>query len=309
MNRNARTLGLISSPLVNSWGGPEDSFNYEERRLIEAGREIYGNVLLINPLLVAIELPRGSDTPRLLHDGGPLPPVDSLIVRSTQRLGDGLAATVRALALQGCDILDPLTRQGHGRGSKLTTSIRRFKGGVGSSTFLAFSRPAALDLAKTLSGADRFPLVAKPVSGTGGRGIVRLDSPDDLRRYVREFYRHKKKATLMLQPFEQFINEFRVITFFGESLGIAHKTPAKGAVAANAAQGGTFRPADRPDVVDFACRNADKTGILGIDVGETRDGSFRIIEANRAPKWQAFDKALSCNTAETIVTLARKRLE
>lgn len=309
MKEDVKTLGLISRPIVNNWGRKERSFGYETRRLIQAGREIYGNVVLINPFLVSVELPRRDDTPQLVHDGRPLGAVHSLIIRSTRRLGDGLTATVRCLALQGCDILDPLSRQGYRRGGKLTTSIRRFKAGVGTSTYFAFSRAAACDLAEKLKGAGEFPLIAKPVDGSGGRGVVRIESPEDLLRHINNFYRRKKNATLLLQPFEEFVNEYRVIVFFGQSLGIVQKTPAECAIAANAAQGGTFEPADRPDIVKFALEEADKTGILGVDVGETKQGGLRIIEANRAPRWQAFDETLGCNTARKILILARERLK
>ena len=308
MSKERKTLALISRPIVDKWGRGEASFGYEARHLIRAGRETYGNVLLINPFLISVELPRGSDTPRLLHEGALLPAIDSLIVRSTHKLGDSLSATVRSLRLLGCDILDRLASKAS-RGSKLTTSISRFKMGVGSSTFLAFSREGALDLAGRLGDADRFPLITKPIDGRGRKGVLRLDTPDDLGRHVRTFYRRKSRATLLLQSFEEFTSEFRVMLFFGQPLGIARKIPAEGAVAANAAQGGTFVPADRPDAVCYAVENVDSVGILGVDVGETGDGEFRIIEANRAPRWQAFDTALGCDTAKTIVTLARERLD
>lgn len=309
MSPKTRTLGLISAPVVNNWGRKERILGYEMRRLIQAGRSIYGSVILINPLLVTVELPRGREAPRLTHDGGPMPEIDSLIVRSIYKLGDGLSATVRCLALQGCDILDPVNRGGRSSGSKLPTSIKRFTAGVGSSTFLAFGRSGAGDLLKLLVDEERFPLIAKPVAGRGGKGIERLDTPEDLARYVRDFYRKKEKATLLLQTFEEFSNEFRVITFFGKPLGIIRKIPAEGAVAANAAQGGIFERTGRPDVIEYVAENVDHVGILGVDVGELASGGFRIIEANRAPNWQAFDRALDMDTAAEIVTLARGRLE
>jgi glutathione synthase/RimK-type ligase-like ATP-grasp enzyme len=308
VGKETRTLGLISSPIVTNWEKGEKSFGYEARRLIRAGRDIYGSVFLINPFLVSVELPQGSDMPVLYHDGRMMPRIDSLIVRSTYRLGDGLTATVRCLAHQGCDVLDPLTRQSRKGGSKLTTSISRFKGGVGSTTYLAFSRTSAVALAKRLAEGDRFPLITKPVSGRGGTGVVRLDSQDELLAHIERFYRRKTKATLLLQPFEGFLSEFRVILFFGKSLGIVRKIPAEGAVAANAAQGGAFVPTDRPDVEEYVCAKADRAGILGVDVGEKEDSRFRIIEANRAPKWETFDKTLNLDTARTIVSLACQRL-
>ncbi len=309
MARGGKTLGLVSSLIANNWGRGESALTYETRRLLEVGREIYGEVFLINTNLVSVELPRGEEAPSLYQEGRPMPEIDSLIVRSTYRLGGGLNATLRCLALRGCDILDRIGLQGGRRSGKLGTSIKRFSEGVGSTTYLAFGRAAAEDLAKRLERAGRFPLIAKPIGGSGGKGVVKLDDKQGLLQYVRSFYSKKRKTPLMLQPFEEFVNEFRVILFFGRSLGIARKIAAEGSVAANAAQGGTFVAVDRPDIVDYACSNVSKIGIFGVDIGETASDGLRIIEANRAPRWEAFDGALSCDTARTIVKLARERLE
>ena len=309
MKDEVRTLGLVSRPAVDSWGKGEAGLGYETQRLIRAGREIYGDVLLVNPFLVSVELPRAGGLPRIMHDGRPMPRVDSLFLRSTHRLGDALNATLRCLLLLGCDILDPISRQGYGRGSKLGTSFTRFTGGVGSSTFLAFSLPAAMTLARKLERGGRFPLIAKPVAGRGGIGVVRLDTPEALARHIKGLYGRAPHSTLLLQPFEDFVNEYRVMVFFGTALGVVRKIPAAGAVAANAAQGGTFVPADRPDIVKFVLDNVDQVGILGVDAGQTRAGEFTIIEANRAPKWQEFDRALGRDTARDLVLLARKRLD
>jgi hypothetical protein len=309
VKRDRKTLGLVSSLIANNWGRGESALTYETRKLIEAGREVYGEVFLINPNLVSVELPRGDEAPRIYHDGRPMPEINSLIIRSTYRLGGGLNATIRCLALQGCDILDRIGLQGGRRSGKLGTSIKRFSEGVGSTTYLAFGRSAAEDLAKRLDRAGRFPLIAKPIGGSGGKGVVKLDDRQELLQYVRSFYSKKKRTPLMLQPFEKFVNEFRVVLFFGQPLGTARKIPAEGSVAANAAQGGTFVLAERPDIVDYACSSVSKVGIFGVDIGETAKDGLRIIEANRAPRWEAFDRALSCDTARAIVTLARKRLD
>ena len=308
MPKKTMTLGLVSGPIARNWGKGEKSFGYEARRLLAAGRKIYGNAIAINPSLASVELPRGEHLPRIFHEGKLLPEIHSLAVRSTSRLR-GLPAILRCLAAHGCDILDPKSRTGSKGGSKLTTSVTRFEKGVGSSTWLAFGLEAALDLAERLSNSDSFPLLGKPEKGHGGKGVTRIDDCEELVRYVKNLYSKNSATTLLLQPFESFENEFRVVTFFGKTIGIARKIPVEGKIAANAAQGGTFVPADRPDVVDYTEANASKVGILGVDVGETTDGELRIIEANRAPKWEEFDRALQIDTALEIVKLARKRLD
>lgn len=152
------------------------------------------------------------------------------------------------------------------------------------------------------------PLVAKPVAGRGGHGVVVLRDPAEAARHLDALYGADPAATLLVQAAERFVAEYRVMVCFGAVLGVARKLPREGAVAANAAQGGVFAPAERPDVAAFVAAHADPVGILGVDVGEVDDGSLRLIEANRAPQWQAFDAALGIDTAREIVRHARQRL-
>lgn len=301
-------FGITSRILVDAWERLDHIRSYETRRFIAAAREVYGEVVLLNPSLVGIELPRRGGAPRIFHAGAELAPLDALLLRGTKGLGDGATGLVRALRAQGCDVLDPAESFEENGGSKLGSSFDRHAAHVGSETYLAFGRDAAVQLVERLAAEGKLPLVGKPIAGRKGRGVTALCSVEEALAYVDALYTEAPGTTALLQRLERFVAEYRVMLFFGTSLGIARKVSAPEKLAANAAQGGTYMPSDRADVVAFAQQAIKPVSFVGADVGETEAGDLVIIEANHAPLFSAFDAALGCDTARLVVELARRRL-
>ena len=308
-NTRNKTLGIISTHIRENWGRPLDELNYETQELLQHGKEIYGEALLLDPSRLFINLPRCASSPDVYHDGMEIPVIHSLIVRGTGGVGDAVIAAVRCLSLRGCDILDPLDRFDGSGPSKLSTSISRFKRGVATTTHFAFSESGSLQLVDHLVEQDALPVIGKPIDGKQGKDIVLLKTRDELVQYVKSHFEARPGVTLFVQKFMEFVSEFRVMTFFGESLGVVLKVRLPGALTANAATGGQFKRSDRPDVEQFVLNKCSREGILGIDVGETADGQLHIIEENRSPQWQAFDVAMECKFAREILVRARKRLQ
>lgn len=309
-------FGLISRKVSRRWAPPrtiEEIPSYEGRRLLQHARTRYDGVVVIDPLAVGVDLVRGARTPRIFHRGEELPLIDTVMVRSSGGLRDSLGGVLRALVAHGADVIDPIEGASGEGGTKLFTTFDRFSVGVGTTTSLAFSLDAAYALLDRLWTEGRFPLFAKPVRGRKGRGVARLETLGEATAFAAEVFAEAVNdpgaAVLLVQALERFVTEFRVMLIFGEAMGVARKTPAVGALAANAAQGGTFQAVDRPEVAEFAARHCDPVGVLGVDVGEVEDGSFRIIEANRAPLWEHFDVALGVDTAERVIDHAHRRLE
>lgn len=301
-------FGMTSRIIVDAWERRDRITSYETARFIAAARDEYGEVELINPNLVAVELTNGRSSPRIYHDGAELPFIDTLMIRGTKGIGPGIDGLVRALRAQGCDVLDDADSFDEDGGSKLGSSFERFEGCVGSDTYLAFGRRAATDLVERLILEGKLPLLGKPIAGRKGRGVIALHTAEAALSYVNALYDEAPTTTTLLQRLERFVAEYRVMLFFGDCLGIAKKIPATDEVAANHARGGTFIPSDRVDVEAFARKAVDPASILGVDVGETELGELVVIESNRAPQFLAFDAALGCDTARRIVQLARERL-
>lgn len=284
---------------------------YEKRSLYKQAQAHYDRVVLIDTRAVTYQFIRGESQPCIWHNRDDISHLDSLFVHGTKGRESSTAILVRALKLCGCDIFDPIRRFPVGYVSKLLSTIERFGKGVGSSTFIAFDRDNTIYLLEHIQKNDAFPLIAKPIAGKKGRGIHEIPDAKAARAYVDEFFRSRPslETPIYLQSFEEFVAEYRVLVVDGEALGMVHKVKQEGLIAANAAQGALFVPADEPSIKDFVSRHVSSQGLLGVDVAIAPDGEPHLIEANRAPQWQAFEQVTGIDVAQAIIKRSIERLE
>lgn len=277
----------------------------ETRALIAAAQQRFDEVVLINPYLVTYTFKRGETRPRIVLNNYDISHLDVAIIRLTRGHESATACLARSLSLAGCDVVDPISRFSSGRGgSKLRTTISRFETGVGSTTYLAFSRVSAHELLRSIEEDNGLPLIAKPIAGTQGSGVRLLETHDQAISSIDSFFSSAYGEPILLQEYVQFVHEYRVLMIDNQCLGVVEKIAQQpGQVALNAAQGGRFVAADRSDIVAFLqlCY-PDARGILGYDVGIDTTGNVHIIEANRAPGWIGpTEDALGINVADHII--------
>lgn len=297
-----KTLGLCTSY------ADREHLDYEKRALYDTASAWFDQVCLIDPRSVAYLFERGCALPQINYRGRDLSTLHTLIVRSTLDREASTALLVRALAMCGCVISDPIDRFSVGRASKLLTTLSRFRRGVGSSSYIAFNAEGAHQLCRLLHDPQRYPLVAKPFSGKKGRGVERIDTPAQLARYVDgELADADGEQPLLLQSWIEIAHEYRVLVFDGVALGVVEKQRAFGQVAANAAQGGAFHAVEAPQIVAYTLANVSAEGLLGVDVALDRHGDMHIIETNRAPLWEAFEQATGIPVAPRILELLAAR--
>ncbi|MCF2518531.1 RimK family alpha-L-glutamate ligase [Dyadobacter sp. CY351] len=278
--------------------------SYEGQSLYGAALELYDEVLLIDPREVTYKLIRDKEQPEIIFKGVSIADMNSLLIRSTKGIEIATAVLARVCVLLGCDVVDPVERFSIGKASKVITTISRFNSNVGTSSYFCFSSESAIALFQDLDLQGQFPLLTKPVSGSQGEGVLRLNNLDGALNYVRIFFQSDgfSKDPLLVQSFVEFEKEFRLLIFDGEVLGIAEKFKKRGSYVANAHQGGEFVRSDRPDLASAAVELVSEKGLLGVDVGLDASGNLHIIESNRAPQWHAFEKALEINVAKEILT-------
>lgn len=277
--------------------------SYEGQSLYSAALAIYDEVLLVDPREVTYKLIRDKEHPEITLNGVSIADMNVLLIRSTKGIEIATAVLARVCQLSGCNIVDPVERFSIGKASKINTTISRFVSNVGTSSYFCFSRESAIALFQDLALKGEFPLLTKPVSGSQGEGVLRLDNLDDALSWVRIFFQSDgfSKDPLLIQGFVEFVKEFRLLIFDGEILGIAEKFKKPGSYVANAHQGGEFVRSDRPDLATAAIELVSGKGLLGVDVGLDTSGNLHIIESNRAPQWHAFEKAMEINVAKEIL--------
>lgn len=299
-----RTLGICTSRRT------VEELDYEKRRLYEAGLLFYDSVLLIDTRAVSYQFIRGEKKPKVVHQGKDITALSSLHVRSTRGREASTAILVRTLKLCGCDVLDPIDRFSVGYASKLLSTLERFQEDTGSDSFLAFNRQSVDFLLDDLQQKGRFPLIAKPIAGKKGQGIQAINDIDAAVAYVDRFFERRLSddVPLFLQDFVEFVAEYRVLVVDGEAIGAVRKIKREGELVANAESGATFVAACVPHVIEFTLQNVSQDGVLGADVAVDSSGILHLIEANRAPMWQAFEQATGIDVAEAIMKRSVRRL-
>jgi glutathione synthase/RimK-type ligase-like ATP-grasp enzyme len=304
-----RVLGITSSQLAGP-GFMTDEMGYEIYRLMEEGRKLYHEVVLINPARLVFIFSHLQRIPVAMTENTDLSRLSTLIVRKTNGYEEPLSLLAKALRHNGCDLIDPPERFSGSPAGKLMESLKGFISQFSPDTFIAFNRDDALRLAGRLNSDSCFPLIGKPNRGSRGENVSLLRNLPEAILYINNFFSDEKysHSALLLQSYISVKKEYRVMVLDGQCLGMAEKIVKEGQAARNAAQGGQFIAAHDEEVIEFTLQHTSRKGILGADVVRDDTGRLFLLEANRAPQWYAFERATGINVASFIIQRAWQRI-
>jgi len=146
----------------------------------------------------------------------------------------------------------------------------------------------AIQLCEQLGG----DVVVKPLFGSEGRGIIRVDSVDLAWRVFRSLERIG--AVMYLQRFIPSVDgDSRILLLDGQVIGSMKRHAPPDDFRSNAAQAGICTPWTPNDhEVDLAVRAAVATDCVfcGVDLIYDRDGEAKVLEVNAVPGWKALQK-------------------
>ncbi len=147
------------------------------------------------------------------------------------------------------------------------------------------------------SALDAMPselTVAKPLDSQGGNGVIIADkkkieeSVTSFPYLLQEFIDTSNGIPGIVDD----LHDFRIITVNGKTISAFVRSPKDGHFIANVSQGGEIfgvHPEDIPDSAMDIFRKIDakmakyKKRIYSLDLGHTKDGSWKIIELNSQP--------------------------
>ncbi|MHA1732273.1 MAG: RimK family alpha-L-glutamate ligase [Promethearchaeota archaeon] len=193
-------------------------------------------------------------------------------------------------------------------GDKLKTTLLLEEAGIPTPrTAVAFTPGAALD---GIEEYIKYPCVIKPVVGSWGRLISRLDDRNAAvgaleARDVLGSVHHKisyLQEFLPRQPGENpetFPRDLRVIVVGGEALGAMGRFEAETDFRSNVALGGRSEPFDlTPEVGELAVEAAAavKAEMAGVDLMHGPSG-WEVIEVNGTPQFRGFENSTGINVA------------
>lgn len=176
--------------------------------------------------------------------------------------------------------------------------------------YLTLARLAAAGLpvprtrvAQTAAAAERLrnelgaACVLKPLFGSGGKGLIRLEPGESISAgqvpggvmYLQEFISHPGWDARVL--------------VVGERLFAIRRQAAAGEWRTNLALGGQAEPFELPaEWGNLARRVATAVGgsLVGVDLLPAEDGRVFVLEANAVPAWRGVEAALGEQVSEAI---------
>jgi len=145
--------------------------------------------------------------------------------------------------------------------------------------------------------------VIKPIFGSLGHGMVRVNEPEVARRIVRSL-EQTRTVFYVQKAIDHGGRDIRVFVVGGAVLGAIERRAPDGEWRTNVAIGGSATPFDLPDEwAQLAVRAAHVVGAdyAGVDLLPSRDGGTFVLEVNGIPGWEGFQKATGIDVAGAIV--------
>ena len=158
--------------------------------------------------------------------------------------------------------------------------------------------------------ADGGAAVIKPIFGSMGHGLVRVDDVDVAWRVVRPL--EQMRAVFYVQrAIDHDGRDVRVFIVGGRVVGAIERRAADGDWRTNVARGGTPRPIELPDEwvrASLAASAAVVADYCGVDLLPSRDGDLFVLEVNGIPGWEGVQRATGIDVAGRIVEHLESRV-
>lgn len=143
-----------------------------------------------------------------------------------------------------------------------------------------------------------FPLIIKPVAGSRGRGVVKVESYEDIEDYLRN-----TKERCILQPVMRLGLDYRIMVV-GSALGAMEKKAGEGKLTTNVNQGGITNavvlPEEAVELAKDACRIFGLE-YAGVDLIQSEEGKWYVLEINRFADFRGFTKTTGVNVGKKVV--------
>jgi [lysine-biosynthesis-protein LysW]--L-2-aminoadipate ligase len=178
-------------------------------------------------------------------------------------------------------------------------------------TFVAYSVESALEACESLG----YPAVLKPVTGSWGRLISKVNGPDQARAIISQKSEHGSfhHEIYYIQEFvEKPGRDIRAYVVGGEIVAASYRTSQHWIT--NAARGAVSVPCPvTPEIEDLAIRACNVVGarLAGVDLIETADG-LKVIEINTGGEFKGLmtttDRDIAGEIVEEAARIARERV-
>lgn len=151
-------------------------------------------------------------------------------------------------------------------------------------------------------------VILKPIFGSEGRGLVRIQERELAERYHR--FVEGLGGVLYLQRFIDLGGEDIRVLVIGDDC-FAMRRRATRDWRSNVSQGGKGEPIVASDEIrDIAKRASQAVGaeFAGVDVGHDRQGNALVLEVNAAPGWRGISEVLNVDIGSRLLEYVESRI-
>jgi RimK family alpha-L-glutamate ligase len=145
--------------------------------------------------------------------------------------------------------------------------------------------------------------VIKPIFGSMGRGMVRVEDPDTAFRVARTL-EDLRSVFYVQQTIAHDGRDVRVFVVGGRVVGAIERFAPPGEWRTNIARGGEARPFTLPPMWEAIALSAVAVvgaEYAGVDLIASRDGRLYVLEVNAIPAWKGFQAATGIDVADALV--------
>ena len=159
------------------------------------------------------------------------------------------------------------------------------------------------DVHKQVGG--KFPVVAKTLRGSKGKGVFILDSKESFKSVLDAVQKIDEDEEIILQEYIDMKNDMRIIVLDGKIMGVMQRDKVKGDFRSNFSLGGSVKEIKISDEIkDLALQSAKAVGCYycGVDVAiSKRTKKPYILEINSSPGSEGFEIATKDNLVGDFV--------
>jgi ribosomal protein S6--L-glutamate ligase len=281
-----------------------DSGYHPNRRLLDAARAAGHQGVLIHPYRLWPKT-SGARLGTTGEDAFILP--DIVLPRQGAQIGDACLALIRQIQLIGIPLVNHLEAITIARNKFLTQQTLTAAGLHCPDTVFVNDASGFYHAADGLGG---YPVVVKQVSERQGKGVLRINDPEDaLQRALPALDRNRGLMVQRYLPPEK-RRDIRALVVGGELICAAALVPPPGDFRANFHLGGRIRTTTLSDELgQTAVSAAAAVGcdVAGVDMMVDGEGRPFIVEVNYSPGFKGMEKASGLDIAGRIIQLAAHR--
>jgi RimK family alpha-L-glutamate ligase len=249
----------------------------------------------------------GRGMPRIFSGEQDLTSFDAVLVRtmppgSLEQVVFRMDCLAR-LEAQGIPVINPARAVEAAVDKYLTSARLQAVGLLTPRTITCQTADDAMAAFESLGGS----VVVKPLFGSEGRGITRLDDPALALRAFKML--SQLGAVLYVQEFIEHEGcDLRLLVLGDEILAMQRRNPLDWRT--NVSRGAKTEKLElTTELKDLAHRAADSVGapLAGVDVLPGKDGRLYVLEVNAVPGWKALARTLDVDVAAKVLELVAAR--